>query len=53
MKEKKKINEEAIRSSELSQKDNIIITYGWNEPTIKISTQKFIDDYNDFIASTQ
>tara|TARA_R100001377_G_C3151679_1_gene96504 strand:+ start:168 stop:617 length:450 start_codon:yes stop_codon:yes gene_type:complete len=47
------LNKEAFRNSVLSKKENIIITYGWNEPPIKISTQKFIEDWEDFIASTQ
>ncbi|TCI85060.1 hypothetical protein [Tenacibaculum sp. M341] len=47
-----KENEIALRNSKLSNKENLIITYGWNEPAIKISTQKFIDEWEDFIAST-
>ena len=47
-----KLIEEAFRKSALSKKKNLIITYGWNEPPIIISTQKFIDDWEDFIAST-
>lgn len=47
------LNKEAFRNSALSKKENLIITYGWNEPPIKISTQKFIKDWEDFIASTQ
>ncbi len=46
------INQKALQASKLADKDNLIITYGWNEPTIKISTQKFIDEWEDFIAST-
>lgn len=46
-----KLNEDAFRNSALSKKDNLIITYGWNEPPIKISTEKFIEDWEGFIRS--
>lgn len=48
-----KLNEKAFRNSILSKKKNLIITYGWNEPPIKISTQKFIEDWEDFIISVK
>ena len=47
-----KLNEEAFRKSALSKKENLIITYGWNEPPVKVSTQKFIEDWEGFIRST-
>ncbi len=45
-------NQLAFKNSKLSEKENLIITYGWKEPTIKIATQKFINEWEDFIAST-
>lgn len=47
-----KINEEAFKNSALSKKENVIITYGWNEPPVKISTKNFIEDWEGFIRST-
>ena len=48
-----KENELALKTSELSKKDKLIITYGFNEPAIIINTSKFIREWEDFIASTQ
>ncbi len=47
------LNERAFRNSILSKKEKLIIIYGWNEPPVKISTKKFISDWEDFMASTQ
>ena len=44
--------ENYLRNSELSESENIIILYGWNEPVIKIPTQIFLSDWEGFIRST-
>ncbi|WP_350290169.1 hypothetical protein [uncultured Croceitalea sp.] len=46
-------NTAAFRSSELSQKKNLIFIYGYKEPAVLIPTSIFINDWEDFIASTQ
>ena len=38
--------------SELKNTSHLIITYGKNEPVIKIPTKLFIDDWEGFIRST-
>ncbi|QMU65412.1 MAG: hypothetical protein GKR88_14715 [Flavobacteriaceae bacterium] len=47
------LNEQAFKNSLLSKKENVIITYGWKEPMVKIPTGIFIKDWEDFLASTQ
>lgn len=41
-----------LSNSKISKYENIIITYGWNEPVIKVSTGIFIADWEGFIRST-
>lgn len=44
--------EKWLRNSELSQSKSLIITYGWKEPMIKVSTELFFEDWEGFIRST-
>ena len=46
-------NESAFRNSALSEKENLIILYGWKEPAVLLPTKMFVEDREDFIASTQ
>jgi len=46
-------NTVAFRNSKLSQKKNLIFIYGYKEPAVLIPTSIFIEDWEDFIASTQ
>ena len=48
-----KENEIAFKNSKLNTKDRIIINYGYNEPAVLVPTDIFIEDWEDFIASTQ
>ncbi len=43
----------SLMNSELSKYESLIIFYGWNEPTIKIPTSLFIDDWEGFLRSTK
>jgi hypothetical protein len=43
---------DAFKISELKKSQHLIITYGWEEPTVMIPTELFFDDWEGFIAST-
>jgi len=43
----------AFKNSPLFKSKNVIITYGWNEPVVKIKTDLFIKDWEDFFQSTK
>lgn len=46
-------NEEALSKSDLSKENRIIFLLGGNEPVVTIPTGKFIEEWEDFIASVQ
>ena len=41
----------SLKSSMLLEKDNLIITYGWEEPAILVPTLLFFEDWEGFIRS--
>lgn len=44
--------EKWFRESELGRTEKIIVTYGWEEPMVKIPTKLFFEDWEGFIRST-
>jgi hypothetical protein len=42
-----------FEKSSLISTSNLVITYGWKEPMIKIPTKIFIKDWEDFFQSTK
>lgn len=43
---------ESFKSSDLAKTEQLIIPYGWEEPTVMIPTKLFFEDWEGFIAST-
>jgi hypothetical protein len=48
-----KENKIALKKSDLSKKKEVIILYGEKEPAITIPMDIFINEWEDFVASTQ
>ena len=46
-------NKSAFRNSILSRKENLILLYGYKEPAVLVPTNIFIEDWEDFMASSQ
>lgn len=42
-----------LNKSKISKSKKVIITYGWNEPMIKISTKLFIQEWEDLFQSVK
>ncbi len=43
----------AFKNSRLAKKENLVMLYGYDEPTVLIPADLFISDWEDFMASTQ
>ena len=41
----------AFEESALAKYKNVILTYGWKEPVVKVSTELFLQDWEGFIRS--
>jgi hypothetical protein len=44
--------QEWFKTSKLSEVEKILITYGWEEPMIKVPTKLFLEDWEGFLRST-
>lgn len=44
--------QEWLKASKLSEVEKILITYGWEEPMIKVPTKLFFEDWEGFFRST-
>lgn len=42
-----------LLSSELSKSSNVVITYGWEEPVVKLPVGLFIREWEEFIRSAK
>jgi hypothetical protein len=47
------IVKDALQCSSLSKYKSIIMLYGFDEPVVKISTGRFVDEWEEFVRSTK